>query len=84
MITSPHTANVYDQARASLPKTIENTQVAHFGSKRVVKHMQKTFEVQGEEAFLSASWQWRRHSDNIPFLLSIDIDKPRIFFLLKL
>ena len=45
--------------------------------------MKKTFEVQGEEAFLSASWQWRRHWGNIPFLLSIDIDKPEINFLLE-
>ena len=45
--------------------------------------MKKTFEVQGGEAFLSASMQWRRHLGNILFLLSIDIDKPEINFLLE-
>ena len=46
--------------------------------------MKKTFEGQGEEAFLSVSMPWRRHWGNIPFLLSIDIDKPGIIFLLEI
>ena len=55
MIKSLHKAEGHNKARETLPRTIENTQVAHFESLREVKHMKKTFEGQGEEAFLSAS-----------------------------